>query len=75
MVEEFINIQKEAFRLQKQVYLEIQAAKKFDLSDNDIRKLFKERKGLSSKSIRAIMNGKFVPVTFSEDRFENKLKN
>ena len=33
LVEEFIDIQKEAFRLQKQVYNEIQAAKKFDLSD------------------------------------------
>ena len=74
LVEEFIDIQKEAFRLQKQVYLEIQAAKKFDLSDSDIRKLFKEREGLSSKAIRAIMNGKFVPVTFSESLFEKKLR-
>ena len=74
MVEEFIAIQKEAFREQKKIYLEIQAAKQFDLSDSDIRKLFKKRKGISDKAIRLIMSGKFNPVTFSEDRFESKLR-
>jgi len=74
LVEEFIAIQKEAFREQKKIYDAIQAAKKLDLSDSDIRKLFKERKGLSSKAIRNIINGKFVPVTFSESLFEKKLR-
>jgi hypothetical protein len=74
LVEEFIAVQKEAFREQKKIYLEIQAAKQFDLSDSDIRKLFKRRKGISDKAIRLIMSGKFNPVTFSEDQFENKLR-
>ena len=67
IVDEFINIQREAFRLQKDIYNAIQAAKEFGLSDRDIKKLFKARKGISSKTIRNIMNGKFTPVTFSED--------
>jgi Fic family protein len=37
LVEEFINIQKEAFREQKAIYDAIQAAKKLDISDGDIR--------------------------------------
>jgi hypothetical protein len=38
--------------------------RKLDLSDADIVKIFKERKGLSDKAIRLIMSGKFNPVTF-----------
>ena len=74
LVEEFIDIQKEAFRLQKGIYDAIQAAKKLDISDSDIRELMKQRTGLSDKAIRLIMSGKFNPVTFSESLFEKKLR-
>ena len=74
IVDEFINIQREAFRLQKDIYNSIQAAKEFGLSDRDIKKLFKARKGISSKTIRNIMRGKFTPVTFSETRFKKKIE-
>ena len=73
IVDEFIDIQREAFRLQKDIYNAIQAAKEFGLSDRDIKKLFKARKGISSKTVRNIMKGKFTPVTFSETRFEKKI--
>ena len=73
IVDEFIDIQREAFRLQKDIYNAIQAAKEFGLSDRDIKKIFKARKGISSKTIRNIMNGKFTPVNFSEERFKKKL--
>ena len=73
IVEEFIAIQREAFRLQKDIYNAIQAAKEFGLSDRDIKKIFKARKGISSKTIRNIMRGRFTPVTFSETRFEKKI--
>ena len=73
IVDEFIKIQKEAFRLQKDIYNAIQAAKEFGLSDRDIKKLFKARKGISSKTVRNIMRGKFTPVTFSETRFKKKI--
>ena len=74
IVDEFIAIQREAFRLQKDIYNAIQAAKEFGLSDRDIKKIFKARKGISSKTIRNIMKGKFTPVTFSEERFKKKLE-
>ena len=73
IVEEFIDIQREAFRLQKDIYNAIQAAKEFGLNDRDIKKIFKVRKGISSKTIRNIMRGKFTPVNFSEQRFKKKL--
>jgi hypothetical protein len=73
IVDEFIDIQREAFRLQKDIYNAIQAAKEFGLSDRDIKKLFKARKGISSRTIRNIMRGKFTPVTFSEERFKKKI--
>jgi len=74
LVEEFINVQKEAFREQKAIYDAIQAAKKLDVSNADIVEIFKQRKGLSDKAIRLIMSGKFNPVTFSESQFEEKLR-
>ena len=74
LVDEFIDVQREAFRLQKEIYEAIQAAKRFDLDDYDIRQKFKERKGISSKVLNSLMNGEFVPVNFSESRFEKKIK-
>ena len=74
LVDEFIDVQREAFRLQKEIYEAIQAAKKFDLDEYDIRQKFKERKGISLKTINSLLNGEFVPVTFSEPRFEKKIK-
>ena len=67
-------MQKEAFRLQKEIYEAIQAAKRFDVDDYEIRQKFKERKGISSKVLNSLMNGEFVPVNFSESRFEKKIK-
>ena len=43
-------------------------------SDREIKKLFKARKGISSKTVRNIMKGKFTPVTFSETRFKKKIE-
>ena len=74
LVDEFIDVQREAFRLQKEIYESIQAAKKFDLDEYDIIQKFKERKGISRKTINSLLNGEFVPVTFSESRFEKKIK-
>ena len=74
LVDEFIDVQREAFRLQKQVYNALQNAKRFDLDEYDIIQKFKERKGISRKTINSLLNGEFVPVTFSESRFEKKIK-
>ena len=72
LVKEFIDIQREAFQQQKEIYNAIQAAKKFGLSDYDIKKIFTER-GLGSSAINKLMRGEFVPVNFSESRFEKKV--
>ena len=73
IVDEFIDIQEEAFRLQKGIYESIQAAKQLGLSNSDITKLFKAREGLSSNVIRNIIRGRFTPVGFSEALFEKKI--
>ena len=74
LVDEFVDIQREAFRLQKDIYNAIQAAKEFGLTNRDIKKIFKERKGISRKTISNIMRGRFTPVTFSDARMDKKVK-
>ena len=73
IVDEFIDIQREAFRQQKLIYDAIEAARAIGVSNKDLRKAFKARKGLSSSVIRNIMKGKFVPVTYSETLFNKKI--
>ena len=73
IVDEFIDIQREAFRQQKLIYDAIEAARAIGLSERDLRKTFKARKGMSSSVIRSIMKGKFVPVTYSSSLFEKKI--
>ena len=74
LVDEFVDIQREAFRLQKDIYNAIQAAKEFGLTNRDIKKIFKERKGISRKTINNIIRGRFTPVTFSDARMDKKIK-
>ena len=71
---EFIDIQREAFRLQKDIYNSLEAARAWGLSTSDLKKVFKARTGLSSRQIRDIMNGKFTPVNYSKPLFEKKVK-
>ena len=73
IVDEFIDIQEEAFRLQKEIYQALQAAKQLGLSNSDLRKIFKARKGISSQVVRNIMRGRFTPVGFSEPLFQKKI--
>jgi len=74
IVDEFVDIQREAFRLQKEIYDSIQGAKQLGLTNSDIKKLFKKREGLSSSQVRDIMNGKFTPVNYSESLFKKKIE-
>jgi len=73
IVDEFIDIQREAFRLQKEIYGAIKAAEEWGMSKRDIRKVFKARTGLSSRQINDIMRGRFTPVNYSKSLFEKKL--
>ena len=74
LVQEYIDINKEAYRLQKEIYNAIQAAKKLGMSDEQIEDQFLARTGISKKVIYRLMDGEFVPVKFSESLFEKKLK-
>jgi len=73
LVSEFVDIQREAFQQQKEIYNAIQAAKKFGLNDYQIKKIFTKR-GLGSSAISKLLRGQFVPVNFSESRFEKKIE-
>ena len=73
IVNEFIDIQREAFRLQKEIYGAIKAAEAWGMSKRDIRKVFKARTGLSTKQINDIMRGRFTPVNYSKSLFEKKV--
>ena len=69
---EFIDIQREAFQQQKEVYNAVKAAKEFGLSNSDIRKLFTKR-GLGRSAVNNILRGRFNPVTYSKQRFTKKI--
>ena len=73
LTKEFIDIQREAFKEQKEVYNAVKAAKEFGLSTNDIRKLFVKR-GLGRAAVNNLLRGKFNPVSYSKQRFDKKLE-
>jgi hypothetical protein len=73
MVNDFIAIQNEAFKEQLKIYRAIETARKFDVSDRELRKIMKDRK-ISSKRISNLLRGLFTPVDFSDGLFRKKLK-
>ena len=73
VTEDFINIQRNIFREQQRIYRAFKTAQKFGVSKYAIKKEMKER-NISRGDIRRILNGKYDPLPFSEDRFENKIK-
>ncbi len=73
IVDEFVDIQREAFRLQKEIYGAVKAAEAWGMSKRDIRKVFKARSGLSNRQINDIMRGRFTPVNYSQSLFEKKV--
>jgi hypothetical protein len=74
IVEEFINIQRNIWREQRRIWRAFQTAQKFGVDYYTIKKEMKERKGISRKDIRKILNGDFDSLNFSEERFKGKLK-
>ena len=74
LVQEYIDINKEAYRLQKEIYNAIQAAKELGMTTSQIEDQFLLRTGISKKQIYRLMDGEFIPVKFSESLFEKKLR-
>jgi len=73
MVNTFNEMQQEAFRIQKDMYIRIEDLKLLDLSDRQIYDIMK-KSGASKKIINNLLRGTFTPVNYSKPRFETKVK-
>ena len=73
MVRTFENMQKEAFRIQKDMFIRIKDFELLDLDEREIRRILTNA-GVSRKVAGNLMNGKFTPVQYSKKRFETKVK-
>jgi hypothetical protein len=74
IVKEYIRVQKNAFREQRKIYNSIQTYIKLGYDEFAILEELESRKGISSDQIRRIMDGEFMPVNYSETRFNEKIK-
>jgi len=73
MARTFNQMQQEAFRIQKDMYIRIEDLKLLDLSDRQIYDIMK-KSGASKKIINNLLRGTFTPVNYSKPRFETKVK-
>ena len=68
----FREMQEEAFRIQKDMFIRIKDLQLLDLDDDDIEDILIES-GVSKKLTRTLMDGEFTPVNYSKKRFERKV--
>lgn len=73
IVNTFEQMQDEAFRLQKDMYITIKDLQLLDLSKNKIEEIL-ESTGLNKKLVSNLMDGEFTPVNYSLPRFERKIE-
>ena len=73
MIRKFNQMQQEALRIQKDMYIRIEDLKLLDLSDRQIYDIMK-KSGTSKKIINNLLRGKFTPVNYSTPRFETKVR-
>lgn len=73
MVDTFNQMQQEAFRIQKDMYIRIKDLQLLDLDDDQIYDIMK-KSGTSKKTIRNLLNGIFTPVNYSKPRFDSKVR-
>ena len=73
MVDTFNQMQQEAFRIQKDMYIRIKDLQLLDLDDDQIYDIMK-KSGTSKKTIRNLLNGVFTPVNYSKPRFDTKVR-
>ena len=71
-VKTFRDMQDEAFRIQKDMFIRIQDLKLLDLSEDDIEDIL-EKAGVSSTLRSNLLDGIFTPVNYSTARFETKV--
>ena len=73
MIRTFENMQEEAFRIQKDMYIRMKDFELLDLDEEDIRQILKNA-GVSRKVRTNLTNGVFTPVNYSKSRFDTKVK-
>jgi len=73
LVQTYIEMQEEAFRIQKNMHIIAKDLQLLDLSKRDIREILTEA-GVNKDLAKSIIKGKFVPVNYSEPRFNTKVE-
>ena len=73
LVQTYIEMQEEAFRIQKNMHIIAKDLQLLDLSKRDIREILVEA-GVNKDLAKSIIKGKFVPVNYSEPRFNTKVE-
>ena len=73
MIEEFNQMQKESFELQRDFYMNIKDMQMLDLSPITIKQVLRKA-GMNNKLIGNLMRGQFTPVNFSEPQFKSKIE-
>jgi len=73
MVAEFEKMQEEAFKIQRDLYMNVQDMRMLDLSRDKIEDILVEA-GMNKKLVGNLMDGEFTPITYSTPRFETKVE-
>ena len=73
LVKTFEDMQDEAFRIQKDMFIRIKDLELLDLSKSQIFEIMKKQ-GTPRKTINNLLSGRFTPVNYSKARFENKVQ-
>ena len=73
LVKTFENMQDEAFRIQKDMFIRIKDLQLLDLSKSQIYEIMRKQ-GTPRKTINNLLSGRFTPVNYSKARFENKVQ-
>ena len=73
LVQTYIEMQEEAFRIQKNMHIIAKDLQLLDLSKRDIREIL-IKAGVNKDLAKNVVKGKFVPVNYSEPRFNTKVE-
>ena len=72
MVKTYQQMQEEAFRIQKDMFITIKDLQLLDLSEDSIVEILKKSR-VNNRLINNLMDGVFTPVNYSKPRFETKV--
>jgi len=72
MVDAFENMQQEAFRVQRDLYMIVKDLQMLDLSKDKIEEIM-VKAGMNKKMVSNLIDGEFTPIKYSKPRFETKV--